>query len=72
MGVAASGLALCSFNLLFLFQANLSLIATYGAMDGGILQFLQLTVWGYMALVFYVLFEVCLHGLIDRIRRGPG
>ena len=71
-GVAASGLALCSFNLLFLFQANLSLIATYGAMDGGILQFLQLTVWGYMALVFYVLFEVCLHGLIDRIRRGPG
>ena len=28
MGVAASGLALCSFNLLFLFQANLSLIAT--------------------------------------------
>jgi hypothetical protein len=31
-----------------------------------------LTVWGYMALVFYVLFEVCLHGLIDRIRRGPG
>jgi len=43
MGVAASGLALCSFNLLFLFQANLSLIATYGAMDGGILQFLQLT-----------------------------
>jgi hypothetical protein len=72
MGVAASGLTLCSFNLLFLFQANLSLIATYGAMDGGILQFLQLTVWGYMALVFYVLFEVCLHGLIDRIRRGPG
>ena len=72
MGAAASGLALCSFNLLFLFQANLSLIATYGAMDGGILQFLQLTVWGYMALVFYVLFEVCLHGLIDRIRRGPG
>jgi hypothetical protein len=46
MGAAASGLALCSFNLLFLFQANLSLIATYGAMaafDGGILQFLQLT-----------------------------
>ena len=72
MGVAAGGFALCSFNLLFLFQANLSLIATYGAMDGGILQFLQLTVWGYMALVFYVLFEVCLHGLIDRIRRGPG
>jgi hypothetical protein len=63
-----SALSIC----FFFFQANLSLIATYGAMDGGILQFLQLTVWGYMALVFYVLFEVCLHGLIDRIRRGPG
>jgi hypothetical protein len=55
MRVAAGGLALCSFNSLFLFQANLSLIATYGAMaafDGGILRFLQLTVWGYLALVF--------------------
>jgi len=74
MGVVAGGLALCSFNVLLLFQANLSLIATYGAMaafDGGILQFLQLTVWGYLALVFYVLFEVCLHGLIHRVRRGP-
>jgi hypothetical protein len=41
MGVAAGGLAFCSFNLLFLFHANFSLIAAYGAMavfDGGILQ----------------------------------
>ena len=74
MGVAAGGFALCSFNLLFLFQANLSLIAAYGAMaafDGGILQFVQLTAWGYLALVCYVIFEVCLHGLIHQIRRGP-
>lgn len=74
MGVAAGGFALCSFNLLFLFQANLSLIAAYGAMaafDGGLLQFVQLTAWGYLALAFYVLFEVCLHGLIHQIRRGP-
>jgi hypothetical protein len=28
----AGGFALCSFNLLSLFQANLGLIATYGAM----------------------------------------
>jgi len=74
MGIAAGGFALCSFNLFSLFQANLALIATYGAMaafDGGIVQFVQLTAWGYLALVFYVLFEVCLHGLIHRIRRGP-
>lgn len=74
LGVAAGGFALCSFNLLFLFQANLSLIANYGAMaafDGGLLQFVQLTAWGYLALVFYVLFEVCLYGLIHQIDRGP-
>src|SRR5271166_4688623 len=32
MGLAAGCLALCSFNLLSLFQANFNLIATYGAM----------------------------------------
>ena len=32
MGVAAGGLALCSINLLALFQANFSLLLTYGAM----------------------------------------
>jgi hypothetical protein len=74
MGVAAGGLALCSFNLLFLFQANFNLIASYGAMaafDGGILQFVQLSAWGYLAMVFYLLFEVCLYGLIHQIDRGP-
>jgi len=56
------------------FHANFSLIAAYGAMavfDGGILQFVQLTAWGYPALVFYLLVEVCRHGLIHQIRRGP-
>jgi hypothetical protein len=49
MGIAVSGLALCSFNLLFLFQANYSLLFTYGAMaasDGGLLQFIELAAWG--------------------------
>jgi hypothetical protein len=32
MGMAVGGLALCSFNLLFLFQANYHLLFTYGAM----------------------------------------
>ena len=41
------------------------------AFDGGLLQFAQLTAWGFLALAFYVLFEVCLHGLIHQIRRGP-
>jgi hypothetical protein len=74
MGVAAGGLALCSFNLLFLFQANFKLLWSYGAMaafDGGILQFAELAAWGYLALVFYLLFEICLYGLIHQIESGP-
>jgi hypothetical protein len=70
MGLAAGGFALCSFNLFSLFQANLTLIATYGAMaafDGGLLQFLELTAWGYLALAFYVVFKGCLDGLLRRI-----
>jgi len=80
MGIAAGGFALCSFNLLFLFQANINLITTYGAMaafDGGVLQFVELTAWGYLALACYVMFEGCLDGLLLRIhkarqRREPG
>jgi len=73
MGVAAGGLALCSFNLLYLFQANFNLIATYGAMaafDGGLLQFIELTAWGYLALACYVMFKGCLDGVLQRIHRA--
>jgi hypothetical protein len=72
MGVAVGGFALCSFNLFSLFQANITLIATYGAMaafDGGLIQFVQLTLWGYLALAFYVVFTGCLDGLLHRIHR---
>ena len=75
MGLAAGGFALCSLNLLSLFQANLNLIATYGAMaafDGGLVQFLELTAWGYLALAFYVVFKGCLDGLLQRIHRARG
>ena len=70
MGVAVGGFALCSFNLLELFQANIALIATWGAMaafDGGGLQLLKLAVWGYLALAFYVVFKGCVDGLLNRI-----
>jgi hypothetical protein len=73
MGMAAGGLALCSFNLLFLFQANFNLLWRYGAMaafDGGILQFAELAAWGYLALACYVVAEGCLDGLLTRIRRS--
>ncbi len=72
MGLAAGGFTLCSINLLSLFQANFNLIRTYGAMaafDGGIVQFLELTAWGYLALAFYVVFKGCLDGLLHRIHK---
>ncbi len=74
MGMAAGGLALSSFNLLFLFQANYRLLFTYGPMaafDGGLLQFIELAAWGYLALACYVVVEGCLDGLLTRIRRAP-
>jgi hypothetical protein len=73
MGIAAGGLALCSFNLLFLFQANVRLLWTYGAMaafDGGVLQLVELAAWGYLALACYVVVEGCLDGLLQRIRKA--
>jgi hypothetical protein len=73
MGIAAGGLALCSFNLLFLFQANFDLLWRYGAMaafDGGILQFAELATWGYLAIACYVVAEGCLDGLLTRIRHS--
>jgi hypothetical protein len=73
MGLAVGGLTLCSLNLLSLFEANFHLIATYGAMaafDGGLLQFIELTAWGYLALAFYVVFKGCLDGLLTRIHRA--
>lgn len=73
MGVAAGGFALCSYNLFELFRANLGLLVTYGAMavfDGGLLQFVELAAWGYLALAFYVVFKGCLDGLLHRIHRS--
>ena len=70
MGISAGAFALCSLNLLTLFQANFNLIATYGAMaafDGGLVQFFELTAWGYLALACYVVFKGCLDGLLQRI-----
>jgi hypothetical protein len=73
MGIAAGGLALCSFNLLFMFQANYHFLFTYGAMaafDGGLVQLIELTVWGYLGIACSVVVEGCLEGLLARVRRA--
>jgi hypothetical protein len=73
MGIAAGGLALSSLNLLVLFKANFNLFWTYGVMaafDGGILQLIELIVWGYLALACYVVVEGCLDGLLKRVHKA--
>ncbi len=73
MGIAAGGVAICTLNLLELFQADFNLLLTYGAMaafDGGVLQLVELTLWGYLALACYVVFKGCLDGLLQRIHRA--
>ena len=73
MGLAAGGLALCSVNLLALFQANFNLLLTWGwmaAWDGGVVQLIELAFWGYLALACYVVFKGCLDGLLTRIHKA--
>ena len=55
-----------------LFTANFQFIATYGLMaarDGGALQLLQLVVFGYLSLAFYILFKGCLYGLLGHFMK---
>ena len=71
MGVFFGLFGVCSENLLRQFAANYELLRAYGAMaafDGGFWQSLQLVLWGYLSLAFYVLFKGCLDGLLWRFR----
>ncbi len=73
MGLATGGVALCSFHLFEMFSANYELIRDYGGMailDGGLLQFVELVFWGYLALACYVVFKGCVDGLLLRIHRS--
>ena len=70
MGAAAGGFAVCTFNLYELFSANFTFVSTYGAMallDGGVLQFMLLTLWGYFGVACYLVFKGCVHGLLERV-----
>jgi hypothetical protein len=40
------------------------------AFDGDILQFLEQTACGYLALAFYVVFNGCLDGLLHRMHKA--
>lgn len=72
MGVFGGLFAMTSYNLLMLFNANFQFIEMYGVMavkDGGALQLLQLAVYGYLSLAFYILFKGCLYGLLGHFMK---
>ena len=72
MGVFGGLFAVTSYNLLMLFSANFHFIATYGWMavvDGGVLQLLELIVFGYLSMAFYILFKGCLYGLLGHFMK---
>ena len=73
MGLATGVFALCSLHLGEMFVANLELIRVYGSMavvDGGLVQFVELAFWGYLALACYFVFKGCLDGLLMRVHRA--
>jgi hypothetical protein len=67
MGPFAGLSAIASYNLFLLFTANFSFVSHYGVMalkEGGLLQLAGLIVYGYLSIVFYVLFKGCLYGVL--------
>ena len=70
MGLFALGLGLVSLNLVVMLSANFNLIAIHGAMallDGALQQLVELVVYGYLAIIFYVLLKSCEHVLVEQI-----
>ena len=70
MGLFALGLGLVSLNLVVLLSSNFNLIAVHGAMallDGALQQLVELVVYGYLAIIFYVLLKSCEHVLVEQI-----
>jgi len=71
----ATFLALClsflafgagTLNLIYMFSANLAFLTSQGwqaAMDGAVLQLLELTLTGALSMAAYVVFKTCEHRL---------
>ena len=70
MGLFGGLSAYSSYNLLMLFIANFGFISQYGYMalkEGGLLQLVELVIYGYLSIVFYILFKGCLYGILGRL-----
>ena len=73
LGLSLAIFGACTVNLGLLLMANFHLLQAYGwqaAMDGAVVQFLQLVATGYGGLVSYVIFKSCEHRLTDWLSHG--
>jgi len=68
LGLSFLAGALGTLNLVTLLLANLRLLRDYGwtaLMDGGLQQFVELTLQGVLSCLAYVVFKTCEHRLSD-------
>jgi hypothetical protein len=68
MGLSFVLFGLTSLNLIYLVKANISLFLEYGWMvvrDGALRQLFELLAYGYLSLLFYVVFKCCEHQLVN-------
>ena len=59
-------------NIFVLLKANIDLFLDYGTMviaDGALLQLAELIGYGYLSMLFYVLFKACEHILVAYLTR---
>jgi hypothetical protein len=70
MGASFLITGLISLNLIYLFHANIEFVIENGVMglrDGGLLQFLELLVSGYLGMAFFVVFKACEKVVVDGV-----
>jgi hypothetical protein len=70
MGVFGALFGSVSLNIVALLHSNFSLVLEHGAMafkDGALVQLLQLAGYGYLSVIFWLLFKACEHVLIQKM-----
>ena len=75
MGASFFLFAVLSLNLAFLLSRNVEVWLAAGwqaAMDGALQQSLELLLWGYGAMLAYLLFKLCEKLLVDHLCRDEG
>jgi hypothetical protein len=73
-GVSFLLFGVMTVNIFVLLKANLDLYLTYGRMviaDGALLQLVELIGFGYLSMLFYVLFKACEHVLVRHLTCEP-